>query len=351
MAITDLKYFNENVDTITHDTLTSVLSRKSMLDYMNYLIDNKIKFTLFFTDIDDFKSINDVLGHSAGDKALITCAERMRIVFEDNCGIVGRYGGDEFFGIIENEVEYEKIWNIASQLNEIIRKKNNLADIERALPAGKYTITTGIARFPLDADNRDDLMEICDRALYIGKLKGKNCFIIFNPEIHSKKNKEIKKLDLKAVIDNVFSIFTNKNKSLNDNLIEAITFVSKYFDVSLASKNYNNKFEILYSNGNLSKAKYVDENKYLELRNNESDSLLFMYINKLDSNHEYLKNEFESQAIHASILIPCQTKSKIYGYLRIDAKHERIWSKEEKMVFQIITNLYAMLLELTNEKF
>ena len=124
MAITDLKYFNENVDTITHDTLTSVLSRKSMLDYMNYLIDNKIKFTLFFTDIDDFKSINDVLGHSAGDKALITCAERMRIVFEDNCGVVGRYGGDEFFGIIENEVEYEKIWNIASQLNEIIRKKN-----------------------------------------------------------------------------------------------------------------------------------------------------------------------------------------------------------------------------------
>ena len=353
MNINEIKYFKENKDKISYDTLTSVLSRKTTIDYIDYLIQNNIKFTVFFMDIDDFKNINDTLGHSAGDKALITCSERMKMIFEDNNSVVGRYGGDEFFAVVENETEYEKIWEIASQLNKIIRKENNLEDIDKALPAGKFTITSGIARFPIDAKGRDELFEICDKSLYIGKQKGKNCFIIYNSSIHSNlfKDREIKKIDVKGVIDYIFTTLTDKTRSLNDNLKEAITFISKYFDVSLASKNYNNKFEILYSNGNLNKAKYVDENKYLDLKTSEVDSMIFMYINKLGPRREELKKEFEEQAIHASILIPCQTKTKNYGYLRIDAKHERIWTKEEKMVFQIVANLYAMLLELTNEKF
>lgn len=353
MDINVIKYFKENNDKISYDTLTSVLSRKTMVDYIDYLIENNTKFTVFFIDIDDFKSINDTLGHSAGDKALITCSERMKMIFDDNNGVVGRYGGDEFFAVVENEIEYEKIWTIASQLNKIIRKPNNLSDIDKALPAGKFTITSGIARFPIDAKTKDKLFEICDKALYIGKQKGKNCFIIYNQSLHSNifKDREIKKIDVKGVIDYIFTTLTDKSKSLNENLVEAITFVSKYFDVSLASKNYNNKFEILYSNGTLNKAKYVDEKEYLDLKTSEVDSMIFMYINKLSPRCDNLKKIFEEQSIHASILIPCQTKTKNYGYLRIDAKHERIWTKEEKMVFQIIANLYAMLLELTNENF
>ena len=60
---------------------------------------------------------------------------------------------------------------------------------------------------------------------------------------------------------------------------------------------------------------------------------------------------FEKQNVHASILISCQTKTKLYGYLRVDSKYERIWTKDEKIVFQIIANLYALLLEFKNEEF
>lgn len=346
MALTDLKFFKEYKEDLSHDMLTDILSRKPMNDYIDYLIKNKIKFTLFLSDLDDFKDINDTLGHGAGDKALITCAERMRIIFEDNSGVVGRYGGDEFLAVVEGVVDYEKVWEIGSQLNKIIRKENSIKDIEKALPAGRLTITSGVARFPLDADDKEELFEVCDKALYIGKSKGKNCFVIYNAEHH--KNKEIKKLDVKGVIDYVFQSLTDNTRSLDDNLVDAITFISKYFDVSLASKNYNNKLEILYSNGALTKAKYVDEKLILNLKTNEKDSIIFMYINKL-SDDNIIKKIFEEQGIHASLLIPCQTKINNYGYLRIDAKHERIWSREEKMVFQIVANLYAMLLEWTNK--
>ena len=78
--------------------------------------------------------------------------------------------------------------------------------------------------------------------------------------------------------------------------------------------------------------------------------MIFMYVNNLNEDNE-LKKALEKQNVHASILISCQTKTKLYGYLRVDSKYERIWTKAEKIVFQIIANLYALLLEFKNEEF
>ena len=347
MYISKVDYFKDRLDTLTYDTLTSVLSRKSMEEYINYLISNKTSFSMFLIDIDDFKTINDVLGHSAGDQSLLICSKRMIEVFKEHKGVVGRYGGDEFFAILPNEIEYENVWNVGNKLNENIRKSNSIPDIEKALPAGKFTITSGVARYPLDANDYESLLSLCDKALYIGKQKGKNRFIVYNAEIHQDvfKNRDYKKSDVKEVIDYVFQELTNKSASLDENLITAISFVSKCYDVSLASKCINDNLEILYSDGKITKAKYIDINEYLDLKASEVDTMIFMYINKLGPKHLKLKKQFEEQGIHASILIPCRTKSMNYGYLRIDAKYERIWSKEEKTVFQIIANLYALLLE------
>lgn len=350
MILEKNEYFKNNIDNITFDTLTHALSRKSMIEYIKYLIKNNTPFSLFFIDLDDFKAINDSLGHSVGDEALIITSDRMFKIFNENNGVVARYGGDEFFAVVENEVKYENIWHIGKDLNELIRKQNDINDIEKALPAGKITITTGISRFPKDGKNIDELLEVCDKALYRGKLKGKNCFIIYNEELHADLfiKRDNRGLDIKGVIDYVFREFTNKKYSIEYNLKEVISFASKYFDVTLAAKNYDNKFEVLYSKDSNVTSEYVDENLYLDLKSSEVDSMVFMYINKLGPRHADLKKTFEDQKVHSSILIPCQTKTKNYCYLRIDAKHERIWTKDEKIVFQIIANLYAMLLEFAN---
>ena len=339
------EYFNNN--DVTYDSLTKTMSRKSLFEYIEYLISVNKKFTLFFIDFDDFKSINDVLGHNAGDEALIECSKRMDYIFKKYNGILGRYGGDEFFAVVENLDEYEKVWNIANELNEYIRTDNNIKGIEMALPAGKFTITTGIARFPLDANNLDDLFELADRALYRGKQKGKNCFIIYNKELHQNifRDREVKKLDSKNIIDYVFCEMTDGTKDVESRLISVFKFVGYYYNVSLVAKNYDNKFEIIYSNDSIKNAKYIDEKEILDLKSNEVDTMVFMYINKLGDAHKHLKELFEEQNVHASLLITCETKNKKYGYFRIDAKYERIWTKEEKIIFQIIANLYALVLE------
>ncbi|MBR3618089.1 MAG: GGDEF domain-containing protein [Acholeplasmatales bacterium] len=345
----DKDYLDNNE--IATDSLTKTLSRKSLFNYIKYLIDNKEKFALFFIDFDDFKSINDTLGHNVGDEALIISSKRMKEIFDKHKGVVGRYGGDEFFAVVENVEAYDDVWNIAKELNEEIRKENDIENIEYALPAGKFTITTGIARYPLDADNIDDLFDIADRALYRGKQKGKNCFIVYNKDLHQNifKNRDAKRLDTKNIIDYVFCEMTDETRSIDERLKSVFKFVGFYFNVSLVSKNSNGKLEIIYSNDQIEDAKYVDVNEYISLKANKTDSMMFMYINKLGPKYQHLAKIFEEQKIHASILVACETKKQIYEYLRIDAKYERIWTKEEKIIFQIIANLYAFILEYSNK--
>ncbi len=353
MGILDIEFFKKNEDKIVYDQLTGMLSRSIFYEYMKDLVEKEKPFVFFFFDFDDFKSINDVLGHKTGDEALIISSRRITNVIEANGGVVGRYGGDEFFGIIEDMTEYEEVWNIAREINEVIREDNTIKDIEKALPLGRFTITSGISRFPKDGKTIDEIFEVTDKALYRGKQKGKNCFIIYNHELHKNifKDREARKLDTKNLIDYIFVALTDKDHPLNDNIKHVCSFIANYFDVSIFSKNYNGKFEVIFSNGLIPNAKYVDENKYLDLKSSEIESMIFMYINRLQGVHEGLKKEFEEQKIHASLLIPCATKSKLYGYLRIDSRYERIWAREEKIVFQVLANLYAVILEFTNQEF
>lgn len=352
MGVFDIEYFNKNKENVNYDSLTKVLSRSSFYQYMQYLIDSNRTFSYFFFDFDDFKSINDVLGHHSGDEALVIAATRIDEVVCKYNGVTGRFGGDEFFAIFENLTEYDDVWKIAKEINEKVREEKSISNIQLALPAGMLTITTGIARFPKDGKTMDELFEVTDKALYRGKQKGKNCFIIYNHELHKDifKDKEARKLDVKNLINYVFVSMTDKDYSLNENLKHVGIFVANYFGVSIFSKNYNNKFEIIYSNWKMKDPFYVDEKLFLDLKASDDDSMIFMYVNNLNEDNE-LKKAFEKQNVHASILISCQTKTKLYGYLRVDSKYERIWTKNEKIVFQIIANLYALLLEFKNEEF
>ena len=161
------------------DTLTGVLNRKNIIDYAKKLIDNNIPFSLGLIDIDDFKTINDNYGHQAGDIALIELSNGFIDYFKDN-GLIGRYGGDEFIFIVEGDNDYKTIYDLTYNLyDNILRKMYTLGHITTFI-----TATIGISRFPLNGNNYDELFLKCDKALYRGKMKGRNCFIIYLPEKH-----------------------------------------------------------------------------------------------------------------------------------------------------------------------
>lgn len=124
-------------------------------------------------DIDDFKHINDTLGHIEGDYALSQVATRMQILFQST-DILGRVGGDEFFLLIKNYGSKEALREKLEQLSDVCRQICLGRD-------GIYTITgsVGVALYPQDGTSYQDLYRKADTALYHSKEHGKNRFSLY----------------------------------------------------------------------------------------------------------------------------------------------------------------------------
>lgn len=123
---------------------------------------------LFILDVDDFKGINDTMGHSVGDEVLKSLGTYLRDALGDE-NIIGRVGGDEFFVFLTNiTTKQEREWKIKRAqdiFHRFVLEKEEVLTI---------TFSVGAAYYPTDADNFEDLFDAADQALYEAKKKGKN---------------------------------------------------------------------------------------------------------------------------------------------------------------------------------
>jgi diguanylate cyclase (GGDEF)-like protein/PAS domain S-box-containing protein len=135
------------------------------------------KLALMFLDLDDFKDVNDTLGHDYGDTLLKLAAERLvNLVYSQD--VVARLGGDEFV-ILISELEKEKVNNL-----DLIARKV-LASLSQPFVLGQNKIfvsaSIGISIFPDDAGSLEELLKCVDQAMYASKKRGGNCFTYFTP--------------------------------------------------------------------------------------------------------------------------------------------------------------------------
>jgi diguanylate cyclase (GGDEF)-like protein len=121
-------------------------------------------------DLDGFKQVNDSLGHHAGDLLLIAVADRLSKSIRGS-DTVARLGGDEFTIILNEAQKYEDVAGIAQKIIETI-------SIPFALEGQRahIGISIGIARYPEEANNEDELMKLADQAMYQAKSAGKNTY-------------------------------------------------------------------------------------------------------------------------------------------------------------------------------
>lgn len=164
------------------DSATGLLSKRSLIEYSEDILTNPAtasrKHYMVLLDIDDFKSINDNLGHQMGDKAINLLASSLADVVQD-FGIIGRYGGDEFY-ILTDKIENEE------DLRTMLRNIRGTAQYRAKEQLGieKLTLSLGVSSYPENGKNYNDLLSLCDKALYIAKEKGKNRYVIYRPEMH-----------------------------------------------------------------------------------------------------------------------------------------------------------------------
>ncbi len=206
--ITDRKAIEEEIKhKVYYDYLTNLPNKLLATDIIKKTIKesetDRKQGALIFLDLDDFKNINDTLGHNYGDQLLKIIAEILKLTF-DNKDTVARLGGDEFL-IVMNDIKSKE---------DIILKCDKLLDtFKKTFEIGERHVYTsasmGITIFPRDSDNINTLLMNADAAMYRAKKNGKNKYCFFDEKISNEliRKNEIEKNLRHAIEENELELY------------------------------------------------------------------------------------------------------------------------------------------------
>lgn len=183
--VTEIKKHSEELTYLAnYDTLTNLLNRHNLLEYMMELINKEEEFSIYFIDIDDFKNINDTLGHNTGDEVLRIAADKLlelKYSFDMetfNKITVGRVGGDEFLVVKEGKDSISEMKLLAKNILDALNKQFNIGMHTFNLKA-----SIGISSYPSDGDNVFTLIKYADISMYRCKEEGGSRYKIFSEEM------------------------------------------------------------------------------------------------------------------------------------------------------------------------
>jgi diguanylate cyclase (GGDEF)-like protein/PAS domain S-box-containing protein len=159
------------------DALTGIANRRTFEDKLAYMIEKEEPFALAYLDFDNFKEINDLLSHKAGDAFLKEVAKRLQSVIRSS-DVAARLGGDEFVLLIPN-VQKEEMVMIAERLTQIFQNPFVYKGQEVV-----STVSIGIALYPADGKDSDTLLHHADEALYRVKKNGRNHYYFYDEKMN-----------------------------------------------------------------------------------------------------------------------------------------------------------------------
>jgi diguanylate cyclase (GGDEF)-like protein/PAS domain S-box-containing protein len=163
------------------DPLTQLPNRRLFLDRLGQEIIKSrradVPLAILLIDLDEFKEVNDMLGHDVGDTLLQETARRIRSCIRD-ADTVARQGGDEFTVILTELSDRTHIEDIAQKIIGRLAEPFHLGD-----EVAYVTASIGISLYPSDAGDIDTLMKHADQAMYAAKKHGRNCFSYFTASL------------------------------------------------------------------------------------------------------------------------------------------------------------------------
>lgn len=167
----------------THDQLTGLPNRSLLMDRLTHAFAhadrNGNSVALMFIDLDQFKSVNDSLGHDVGDLLLKEVATRMRGVVRSE-DTVARSGGDEFLVVLPDLNDPTHASRVAEKLIAAVSEPFEIRGHELHVGA-----SVGISVYPKDGSDAETLLKYGDTAMYRAKDSGRNGYRFFSPEMHA----------------------------------------------------------------------------------------------------------------------------------------------------------------------
>jgi diguanylate cyclase (GGDEF)-like protein len=178
VKIIEIHLFEKAARSSTFDNLTGLLNRNAFFEKLTREISRAKRhdsnLTLLFLDLDDFKNINDTLGHLAGDEILKKVSQLIMNAKRSE-DIAARYGGEEIT-ILMPETSKADGWLIGERIRKIIEA----TAIDYEEKSVKMTLSGGLASFPIDAGDYLTLLKNADLAMYRAKSFGKNNISFFS---------------------------------------------------------------------------------------------------------------------------------------------------------------------------
>ncbi len=182
-----------------HDPLTDLANRSLFLYQVGHALArgarHRSAITVMFLDLDNFKTVNDSLGHAAGDRLLVDAARRLASCVRDS-DLIARLGGDEFAVLIEESPDDTDVLLIADRIAAAMSRPFAVGGKEVFVSA-----SIGIAR-STSRDSTDELVRNADVAMYVAKTRGKGTHVMFEPEMHTAAlERLVVEADLRAAIE------------------------------------------------------------------------------------------------------------------------------------------------------
>jgi diguanylate cyclase (GGDEF)-like protein/PAS domain S-box-containing protein len=201
--ITERKRMEQKLNHMaTHDALTGLPNRLMFSEILNHAIirakHHQLQLAVFFIDLDRFKSINDSLGHDAGDQLLKKMATRFKQSLRTR-DIIARLGGDEFIILTEDIEDLNQVEALAQKIHSTVIQPIVLMDEEC-----RVTTSIGISLYPRDGEDEQTLMKNADMAMYLAKEEGRNNYQFYAENIQIQAYER-------------FSIETNLRRALERN--------------------------------------------------------------------------------------------------------------------------------------
>ena len=165
-----------------HDELTELPNRALFWDRLSHRLSvadrRRTGFAVLFLDLDDFKGVNDTLGHAVGDRLLVDVAARIR--GELRAGdTAARVGGDEFVVLLDDVTSEEEALGIARRLGDTLREPYDLGTARCSAPS-----SIGVAVMTENLANADALVGAADAAMYDAKQSGRGLCVLYSEERH-----------------------------------------------------------------------------------------------------------------------------------------------------------------------
>ncbi len=316
---------------------TENLSKKAIQDFPNN------SHALFIIDVDNFKAINDNLGHHFGDMVLTEISNKLRSHFRDG-DIIGRIGGDEFVVFLKN---IENIETIKQKAESIARTFQNTYSGDNY--DYKISGSIGIALYSKDSDNFSDLYKCADKALYQSKQRGKDCYTFYNSEFVDSSIKDLTIVEnanragssfvdselVNTIFDSIYD-----SKMIHTSLDAVLGIIGNKLNIDRAYIYTTDTEEDIYHITNEWNSSRV-EKRIDQIRTIQRDDLaeIFDLLDEKDTIYFFGTSEFKqkstidfinAQGAKSNLILQAQNQTTMkLGLALADCTKERVWTEKE----------------------